>query len=186
MAFPNGKKSYTELNEAERLTWHTGVYAFRHVQLDLPIAPGSPPDAEGKYFRRDLVEKEVARLREKRRPPPIFDTAAREGRAILYAYARNHGYATWDEAEAAGVTYTDVVRSMAGIKPMPGSRQDTEYQIGQLQKDLGIDAKPQKPEFNPTPEQMVAGRAALGFPEPAPQQAEPEPHPQQESSANGD
>src|SRR5215813_114373 len=110
MAFPNGKQSYAELTDGEKWTWHTGIYAYRQVRLEQPIAPGSPTDPEGKWFNRQAIELEVHRFRNKgKSSAPLLDTKAREGRAILYGYARQHGFASWDEAEAAGATYTDAI-----------------------------------------------------------------------------
>src|SRR5262249_9368307 len=138
---------------------------------------------------------EVRRLRNERRPPPLLDVENRkpdedvlEGRAICNAFARSQGWPDFETAFTAGaISYADVVKSVfatAGFpRRMPGSVPDKEYDLTNLQKDLGVDAKPRNPKFNPTPEQMTAGRAALGIPEPEPkQQPDPEPQPQERTA----
>jgi hypothetical protein len=172
MAYPSGKKSYAELTDGERWTWHTGVYAFRHVTLGRPIAPGSPPDPEGKYFDKNRVEYEVRRLRDEAQPPPpLFDphgeVLRREGVAICNEFARARGWPDFNTAfEAGAISYTDVIRSIGGPQRMPGEPA-TEYDLTNLQKDLGLSAK----EFNPSAAAMARARRELGLDEPsAPEQ----------------
>jgi hypothetical protein len=184
MAYPNGKKTYAELDLQERYAWHTGVYAFRHVTLGQPIEPGtSPTDPNGEFFDRTAIEVEVVNLRQKRarmrRAGTKPDDDVLEGRAICNAYARSRGFVDFDTAfDAGAISYADVVRSLlaagGGLRRMPGSQQPAEYNLADLQKDLGVTAK----EYAPTAAEMAASRAALGIVEPEP------PPPHKEATAN--
>lgn len=175
MAYPNGKKSWAELDLQERFDWHAQTYAWRHVRLGIPLEKGnSPVDPDGKWFDEAAIHREIAKLR----PPKPADTAGeeerRKGRAICNEWAQQRGFVDFAAAERAGHTIAQVIRSIGGAKRMPGEPEAPEYDLANLQSDLGLAAK----EYRPTPDQMRDARAALGIPE-------PEPQPQEEEKKHG-
>jgi len=86
-----GKKPYAAMTEAEKLDWHTDVYAFRRVYLDI-YDTTSPPDPKGARYNPNLVEAAEHRLREQK------------GKVIgqdREAWARSRGWASWLERQDA-------------------------------------------------------------------------------------
>jgi hypothetical protein len=161
MLQPRPRKSYSEKTTAEKWAWHTDVYAFRRVTLEAPDEEvTSPCDTEGKWFNADLVNAATRRLREKRR------LAARsrrqssdmelEGRDLCNRWARENGFPDFEAAERAGQNRVDVVK---WIVAKAGKAMPRGPQWRGTADDYGVTAR----EFNPTAEQMAAGRRDAGI-----------------------
>ena len=173
MAYPNGKKHYADLTKDEKLVWHTGVYAFRHVRLDAPIEPGSPPDPDGQWFDRAMIDAEVRKMRRKHDEAMRDRRAAkdiefqREGRDIVSKWAQARGFTDIDEyCERNKIPWVDAYtnwRSFADALTGPtqsDNPQEAAIRARKRRETLGLG------EFNPTPAEMAASRKRLGIPEP--------------------
>jgi hypothetical protein len=155
VAYPNGKKTYAELDLQERWEWHSGVYAFRHVTLDQPIVRGTAPtDPNGEWFDPAMIDREVAKLRGKHaRPRPNLDEETRrESVAMLNTFAATKGFVSWDAAYEAGVTYADAIRWVTAGRSPTGSGRNWDYyrpsgdELARARTELGLTATEEPPQ----------------------------------------
>lgn len=145
-ATPSGKKSYSELTQAEKWQWHADHYAWRVVYLDAPFdEPRTPADPEGVWFDKQLAHAAVAKFREKRDGARLRRFAQHsskleaEGRAICDRWAQSKGFRDWDEADASGCRHSDVIAAVSeDARKMPGP-QAARYTAS----SLGAKATPQ-------------------------------------------
>lgn len=173
MPYSNGKKTFAELDLQERWEWHSQVYAWRFLTFDTPIAKGSAPtDPNGEWFDERMIQVELGKLQRPKPLDPAGEEHRREGRAACNEWAHARGFVDFAAAERAGHTIADVIRSIGIAKRIPGDDDAPEYDLANLQRDLGLGAK----EYQPTADQMRDGRTALGIAEPTePVFIEPEP-----------
>lgn len=144
MAYPNGKKHYTDLNEAEKWDWHSSAYAFHHVYHAAPLAVGSSPcDPDGEWFNKQYVELKVLALRRKRpdAKPFEFTDEELEDRA---EWARLKGYEHWHAFLDAVHEGRETVRPFIawsmdrrGLKPPP--------EVGMFKQLGGVVTAPSPP-----------------------------------------
>jgi hypothetical protein len=156
------------MDTAERWQWHANVYAFRRVILGVAREEHtSPCDTNGIWFDSALVDAAEQRLRNRRGKNSMRwrgDDDIWRGRDVENEWARARGYNDFehyktveriDHAEAC----FRLVRSLSGPQTMPravGGKVDDPHAVAAA---LGVTAR----EYNPTPEQMRAGRVALGL-----------------------
>jgi hypothetical protein len=162
---------FSSLTIYQQWEWHADIWAFNMIVLGRDY---SPCDPEGKwrvgnldriamcerYYRGKHVEPGERARRAK------TDDDQREGRAIINAWAQRKGYADVDAyCEAMGWVgekewinaYQEYdAEHSASMKHMP--RAPNARWKGTA-ADLGVTAR----EYAPTPEQMAAGRQALGL-----------------------
>lgn len=110
------------MTEAEKLVFHTEVYAFRAVFLDIQEEV-SPCDPNGKWFNRALV-LQLAKAKYSKRERIGVDKAAardvklqREGRDIVNKWAKANGFDDIDTYCAANHlpwvdVYTEIVQQI--------------------------------------------------------------------------
>ncbi len=107
-------RSYSTMTEAEKLVFHTEVYAFRAVYLDIQEEI-SPCDPKGEWFRRDLVLQLARAKYSKRERAKREKESARsrelqlEGRDIVNKWAQREGFDDIDAyCDAMRVPWVDV------------------------------------------------------------------------------
>lgn len=161
-------KPYATLTVPERWQWHAEVYAFYRVVLGVPIETcASPCDPDGEWFDEALVRAAAARLVAKRdeakmrRVRARSDGMEREGRAIANEWARERGFADFDEyLLVERIDYsTACVRVATSILKRPPSEPRAKFDSRTAAEALGLTAR----ECAPTPEQLAAGRRELGL-----------------------
>lgn len=155
------RKNYSEMTTPERWAFHTEIYAFRAVYLGI-VEPTSPCDPGGKWYDARAVEAATLRMREKRERPAKLRREAKDremalaGREAVNRWAQRFGCATIDDyAEGKGVHWSDAYVEMSSqirvVHRMPMGQHSAAA--------LGVTAR----EFSPSPEQLRAGRLALGL-----------------------
>lgn len=163
----------------EQWDWHAEMYAFRRVVLGLD-EPTSPCDAEGKWFHPQLIDEAAKRLRDKRtvaveaRRHAGNEAMEREAVRVKDRWARDRGYrdcADYQERERLDRidAASNIARSflaMAEARNREAFSEPAALDRAEALRDLGVTAR----EYKPTPEQLRAGRIALGL-----EAAEPEP-----------
>jgi hypothetical protein len=120
------------MTEAEKLAFHTEVYAFRAVYLEIQEET-SPCDPKGQWFNRDLVmqltrTKYSKRERVKREKAAARDIEMqREGRDIVNKWAQREGFDDIDAyCDAMHVpwvdAYTEIVQQICASTPHESGR----------------------------------------------------------------
>lgn len=164
-------KPYATMSVAERWQWHAETYAFRRIVLGVDEAH-SPCDPEGRWFAAPLVDAASAQLAAKRdsarrrRERARSADDEREGRAVANRWAQERGHRDFEDYRLAErIDYSEACKRVAvsilAAAKMPAAPRG-ELQAGDTARALGVTAKP----WQPTPEQLRAGRIELGL-EPA-------------------
>lgn len=163
-------KPYATLTVPEKWQWHADFYAFRRIVLGVAREDRtSPCDPDGIWFNAGLVDEAERRMRAKRdqdrerRDRQRGDAVAREGRALVEQWVKRAGYLDVETYMACErIDYSEVcmriIRGNLAANRMPNEQNDRPSAAAAL----GVARR----EFQPTAEQLRAGRVALGL-EPA-------------------
>lgn len=164
------KQNYAVLTPDQRWQWHAYDYGwqriFRFVERAVNV---SPLDPDGKWFnglmadRAEAFWNEVRNAAREQRKMARGEELIREGRDKCNRWAREHGYRDFEEAYAAGRTYTEVAiaeiaHGQAELARKLGrdpAVRGTKFQS--LASALGVKAR----EY--TAEEMAEGRKQVGI-----------------------
>lgn len=173
------KKLPSQMNTAELWEWHAGVYAFRRVALGVPQSEQtSPCDPTGVWFNAARVDAAERRLRSKRLAEKEMyeeqrrrEEIARGWRSadepssaeVADEWARQRGFADIDEyILAERIDWSEalkrVMHSILAAASMPGDA-NAKFNPHDAAEALGVKAR----EYQPTAEQLKAGRRELGL-----------------------
>lgn len=164
------KDGYAGLAEHERWDWHGDVYGFRRVVLGAAEdARISPCDPDGKWFdagRAKLAEEYYrSKLKGGAERRQRADNTEFEARNVENEWAQERGYNDFEHyKQVERMDHVDacvrLVHSLPGPKSIPraaGGKLDDPHIVAAA---LGVRAR----EY--TPDELRAGRIALGLEEP--------------------
>lgn len=181
-------KKYESLSINEKWEWHADVYAFRRIFLNVPRDEyTSPCDPNGEWYDETLVAAAERRKRiklddeRKAREKYASDPARgrnrrlseaemiRGGRAVLHEWATKRGHKNFKEYMAAqGLDFDNDEQYGEACRRVSASILASPQRIprpagGKLEDPHAVAAALGVKAWEPTPEQLRAGRIALGL-----------------------